>query len=145
MTRPLRLAAIALVLATVSHWPSLAAAAEAEALSPAQQQAIKRSIAGLRGEADRHIANEWSDAKKVAEVMCRPLALKQLRHDDRSIDRVFLGDDNAASLSLHGNTRLEGRGQARAGNSWKTFTFSCELDPRSGRAKAFTPRWDGTS
>jgi hypothetical protein len=114
-------------------------------LTGTQQQTIARAIESLHGKADREVARQWTDAKKVAEVMCRPLALERLRHAHRGIDRVFLGDADAASLSLHSNALLEGIGQARVDNDWKTFAFSCGLDPRSGRAISFTVHWDDPS
>lgn len=110
-------------------------------LSPAQQRSIAEAIGRLHGVADRDVASQWSDAKKVAEVMCRPLALQRLRQTDRAIDRVFLGDTNPQSLSLAGNTLLQGTGQARSGNAWKTFSFACKLDPASGRASTFAVHW----
>lgn len=145
MPRTRRLAPAASLIALLPLLAPVCAAAadgQAEDLTPAQRQTVASAIAALHTAADRHVASEWSDAKKVAETMCRPLALERLRHRDHSIDRVFLGDASAESLTLQGNTRLRGSGQARAGSDWKPFTFTCELDPRSGRASAFDVKWD---
>jgi hypothetical protein len=40
-------------------------------------------------------------------------------------------------LHLLGNRLLGGSGQVRIGYDWQTFTFSCTLDPRTGKAISF--------
>ena len=83
------------------------------------------------------MAMEWSDAKKVAETMCRPIALKYFQKQFRDADRVFLGNVQSDSLKLQSNELLTGTGQVRAGGTWHYFTFSCQLNPRNGRAVSF--------
>jgi len=111
-------------------------------LTDSQRQALDRAIGTLRTPADRNVASQWSDAKKVAEVMCRPLALQELKRTDAKVDRVFLGDDTPQSLTLKGNTVLEGKGQARGRKGWRNFTFTCSLDAETARATAFEPEFE---
>ena len=78
----------------------------------------------------------WN-AKKVSETMCRPAALRYFRKQFRDADRVFLGDAQSDSLKLESNELLTGTGQVRAGGTWHYFKFSCQLNPRNGRAVSF--------
>lgn len=120
-----------------------AVAQDSSPLTDSQRQALDRAIGTLRTPADRNVASRWSDAKKVAEVMCRPLALQELKRTDAKVDRVFLGDDTPQSLSLKGNTVLEGSGQARGRTGWRNFTFACALDAQTARAKSFEATFEG--
>jgi len=106
-------------------------------LSQAQQHVVDAQIAELRTSEDRALASEWSDAKKVAEFICRPLALSELKKWNKDADRVFLGTDDPNTLDLATNRLLTGSGQVRTGNDWTTFTFECELDADSGTALSF--------
>lgn len=133
----------ALLAALVATAAYPAAAQDSSPLTDSQRQALDRAIGTLRTPADRNVASQWSDAKKVAEVMCRPLALQELKRTDAKVDRVFLGDDTPQSLSLNGNTVLEGRGQARGRSGWRNFTFTCALDPQTARATAFEAKFEG--
>ena len=107
------------------------------ALSAAEIVAVKHRIATLRSPVDRHVANEWSNAKKVAELLCRPAALPVLKTQVAGVDRVFLGTDDPKTLSLESDRKLTGSGSARAPQGWRDFTFTCELDPGTGKAIAF--------
>src|SRR5262249_20661733 len=73
----------------------------------------------------------------AAEFICRPLAMRVLKRRFKGADRVFLGTDDPSTLHLLGNRRLSGSGQVRMGSDWQTFTFSCNLDPRTGEAVSF--------
>ncbi|RPE79977.1 hypothetical protein [Vulcaniibacterium tengchongense] len=136
-SRCTRLAAAA-ALATAAA----AAFAAEPALSPAQQAAVDRRIAALRDPQERELARGWSNAKKVAEAICRPLALPALRKQVKGADRVFLGSDDPATLTLESDRLLRGRGQLRAGDAWRQFAFRCRLDPGTGRATAFAATLD---
>lgn len=103
-------------------------------LSSAQQQRIAKSIASLKYPQERALANAWSPAKKVAEILCKPEALRALRRKDPSIDRVFLGDNTPGSLDLVSNRVLKGKGMARNASGWSDMSFSCRLDPTTGKA-----------
>lgn len=133
----------ALLAALVATAAYPAAAQDSSPLTDSQRQALDRAIGTLRTPADRNVASQWSDARKVAEVMCRPLALQELKRTDAKVDRVFLGDDTPQSLSLKGNTVLEGNGQARGRSGWRNFTFTCRLDAQTARATAFEATFEG--
>ena len=113
------------------------AASGAVHLSSAQVTVVARQIAKLRYPQERSVASRWSDAKKAAEFICRPLAMKMLKQHFKDADRVFLGTDEPRTLRLLSNSRLSGTGQVRTGYNWQTFTFSCAMDPRTGKAVSF--------
>lgn len=125
----------ALFLAITMASPS-AAAPDTRHLSPVQASAIAGEIAKLKYPQERSLASQWSDAKKVAEFICRPLATAVLKRESNA-DRVFLGTDDPHTLHLLSDRELQGSGQYRSGDDWRTFTFSCALDPRNGTATAF--------
>jgi hypothetical protein len=109
----------------------------ATVLSKAQQDIVTAQIAELQTSDERAIASEWSDAKKVAEFICRSLAMTELKKWNKDADRVFLGTDDPDTLDLTTNRLLTGSGQVRTGNDWTTFTFNCELDTGTGKALSF--------
>ena len=108
------------------------------ALSVAETAAVNRQIATLHSSVDRSVAKGWSNSKKVAEILCRPAALPALKKQIPGVDRVFLGTDDPKTLNLEGNQKLTGTGSARAPKGWQDFTFTCELDPATGKATTFT-------
>ena len=108
-------------------------------LSATQNVVVNRKIATLKSPADRHVAEGWSNAKKVAELLCRPAALSSLRRQTPGVDRVFLGTDDPHTLNLESNRRLTGSGEFRTDKGWQNFTFACELDPETGRVTSFRP------
>ncbi len=106
-------------------------------LSHRQYQVIRNAFSKLHSPEERRMAMAWSDAKKVSETMCRPLALKYFKKQYSRADRVFLGDENNDSLKLEGNRTLSGTGQVREGSNWHYFTFECRLNPATGYATSF--------
>jgi hypothetical protein len=106
-------------------------------LSSAQAAVVTRQIAKLRYPQERSLASRWTDAKKAAEFICRPLATSVLKRHLKEADRVFLGTDEPRTLRLESNARLSGRGQIRIGYNWQIFTFSCAMNPRTGKAVSF--------
>lgn len=102
-------------------------------LSPAEAAAISRQIDTLRSSTDRSVAQGWSNTKKIAELICRPAALPVLKKQLKGADRVFLGTDAAQSLTLESNRRLTGSGQVRTPQGWQDFTFTCNLNPSTGK------------
>ncbi|WP_309084971.1 DUF930 domain-containing protein [Chelativorans sp.] len=112
-------------------------AVAATLLSKAQQDVIAAQIAELRSNEEREMASSWSDAKKVAEFICRPLALQELRKWKKEADRVFLGTDDPSTLEMTSSQTLTGSGQVRVGSDWDDFTFTCRLDPDTGKALSF--------
>ena len=138
--------AAVVILATVSMNAAPAgqaagqSAAQAEpTLSPAEIAAVTRQIATLHSSVDRSVANGWSNAKKVAELICRPAALSVLRKQIPGTDRVFLGTDDPKTLNLESNAKLTGTGSARNPKDWQDFTFTCEINPETGKATSFAP------
>lgn len=111
--------------------------AEEVILSQVQQNVIEAQIAALGSSEERALASEWSDAKGVAEFICRPLAMRELKAWNKDADRVFLGTDDPATLALASDGELTGTGQVRTGSSWTDFSFTCTLDPQTGEAKSF--------
>jgi hypothetical protein len=89
--------------------PYVAVGQEIE-LSAAEKKVIAQQIAALKASSDRHVAEDWSNAKKMAEVICRPAALRTLKKQDTSIDRVFLGTSDPKTLTLESNQKLTGIG-----------------------------------
>lgn len=110
---------------------------KAPELSAKQQSIVNRKIASLKSPVDRHLAEGWGNAKKVAELLCRPAALPVLRKEAEGVDRVFLGTDDPHTLNLESNRRLTGSGEFRTPKGWKDFTFTCNLDPETGNVISF--------
>jgi hypothetical protein len=113
------------------------AASDASHLSSAQAAVVAAKIAKLKYAEERSLASRWTDAKKAAEFICRPLAMRVLKRHFRDADRVFLGTDEPGTLRLLSDRRLSGTGQVRVGYDWQTFTFSCVMDPRTAKALSF--------
>ncbi len=120
-------------LGTIAH----AADGQELALSPAEQAVVSRQIATLKSAADRQVAEGWSNAKKVAELICRPAALPVLKKQAKGVDRVFLGTDAPESLSLESNQRLTGSGTFRTPQGWQDFTFTCDVNPETAKVTKF--------
>jgi hypothetical protein len=127
---------LGLVLLTAGFFPAGPGSA-ATILSAAEQEAVLAQISKLASPEERALASNWSDAKKAAEFICRPLATSELKNWDKDADRVFLGTDDPATLELADDRQLTGSGEVRTGSDWTSFTFTCELDPQSGRATSF--------
>jgi hypothetical protein len=106
-------------------------------LSDTQVKVIAGQIAALHSSAERGLSNDWVPAKKAAEFLCRPLALDALKTKVADADRVFLGDNDPATLRLVSAERLEGSGSVRAGSDWLTFQFTCVMNPTTGKATRF--------
>lgn len=122
----------------IAFCPLLNAADHPEpTLSPAETAVISRQVATLKSSTDRDIATGWSNAKKVAELICRPAALPILKKQIKGADRVFLGTDTPQSLTLESNRRLTGTGQVRTPQGWQDFTFTCNLNPATGKVIDF--------
>jgi hypothetical protein len=108
-------------------------------LSAAETKAVNQQIATLKASGDRRMAQGWSNAKKVAELLCRPAALPVLKKQANGVDRVFLGTDDPKTLTLESVGRLAGAGQFRTPQGWTDFTFTCDVDPETGKVTAFQP------
>ena len=128
---------VALLPAIVLIVSATGASADMSRLSPVQASVAAGRIAALKYPQERALASGWSDAKKVAEFMCRPLAMKVLKRRYKGADRVFLGTDDPGTLNLVNNRSLTGSGQVRTKSGWQNFNFTCGVDPRTGRAVSF--------
>lgn len=111
--------------------------AKEPALSAGEARVIDMKIESMKSESDRKVAREWSNAKKVAEVICRPRATAYWKKAAPGTDRVFLGTSDPSTLVLESDRRLTGSGQYRTANGWTGFNFTCELDPDRGRVTRF--------
>ncbi|MCC8365283.1 hypothetical protein J8V57_03155 [Xenorhabdus sp. PB61.4] len=80
--------------------------------------------------------NKWSDAKKIAEFICRPFALPIIQQLHKDADKVFLGDVSPDSIKLVSSSELVGAGMYRTDNGWKNIQFSCKLDA-TGKPQSF--------
>jgi hypothetical protein len=107
------------------------------ALSAAERHIVARGIATLKAPADRTLAANWSNAKKVAEWICRPAALPVVRRQDQRAGRVVLGTDDLKSLTLETNGRLTGSGLFRTVHGWTDFNFACEVNPETAKVTNF--------
>src|SRR5271165_6040575 len=134
----LKLGALLVFMLIQTGFSQTMAAPSEPALSTAETAAVQRQIATLHSSVDRSVANGWSNSKKVAETLCRPAALPVLKKQIAGVDRVFLGTDDPKTLTLESNQRLTGSGSARTPQGWQDFTFTCELDPATGKVTAFT-------
>ena len=139
MTGVMRVLGAAMLL-VISPLTAQSATPGEPALSAAQSKAVAKSIAALKRPEERQLASGWSNAKKVAEIICRPAALRTLKKQIPGADRVFLGTNDPATLTLVSNKSLVGTGQVRSGANWTEFSFACQLDPRSGKARSFTAK-----
>ncbi len=133
---PTKITAACLFLCT--SLPLLAATPKEPALSQAQAAHIEQQINTLKSPEERKLASEFSNAKKVAEMICRPLALPVLKQHYKEADRVFLGTDDPTTLTLVSQKLLKGTGQARTGSTWHDFSFACRLNPANGKAIGFS-------
>ena len=127
--------AVALALAMAGTAPATPAEPP---LSPAQKAVVEKVISRLKSPEERNLASGWSNAKKVAEFICRPAALPALRRQSPGADKVFLGTDDPTTLTLVSKRSLTGVGQVRSGSAWRDFTFTCALMPSSGKVAGFT-------
>jgi hypothetical protein len=132
-----RSAAGAIAALTVFVAMTRAVNASEPELSAAETTVVNRQIATLKASGDRRMASGWSNAKKVAELICRPAALSLLKKQTPGVDRVFLGTDDPQTLES--NSRLTGTGQFRTLQGWTDFTFTCDVNAETGKVTAFQP------
>ena len=126
----------AVVLSLLAVFATIARAEE-PSLSAAETAIFNRQVATLKSAGERKMAQDWSNAKKVGEFICRPAALSILKKQVKGVDKVFLGADTADSLSLLNNGQLTGSGQYRDPQGWQYFTFTCDVNPATGKVTDF--------
>ena len=140
MRQSLFVAVLSLVMGG-SSW-SFADQPQQPKLSGAEQSAIADQIGKVKSSSDRQVIKGWSNAKKVAEFICRPAAMRSLSKQDAAIDKVVLGTDDPATLSLESVGRLKGIGQYRRGDKWTDIDFVCDIDADTGKVSSF--QWMAT-
>lgn len=134
----LRVSAVFSVSLLLGTLPTIGQSSKKEpALSAGEARVIDMKIESLRSEADRKVAREWSNAKKVAEMICRPHATAYWKKTVPGTDRVILGTSDSSTLVLESDRKLTGFGQYRTANGWTDFNFTCELNPDRGRVSHF--------
>lgn len=121
----------------------LSAPVRTDVLTPEQQSYLEQEIrTQVKNDSDfRSVQAEWNEAHKVAEFLCRPVALEMLRKTLPEVDKVFLGDGKNGGLRLLSPSHLTGTGQYRSGGiNWVSFSFSCKLSPSTGAVTGFDYR-----
>jgi hypothetical protein len=111
-------------------------------LSRAEQAAIAEQVGKVKPASDREVVKGWSNARKMAEFICRPAALRSLAKQEASVDKVLLGTDDPSTLSLESAGRLKGIGQYRKGDKWTDIDFVCDIDADTGKVSSF--QWMAT-
>ncbi|HBC1286563.1 TPA: hypothetical protein ACGJPB_003365 [Escherichia coli] len=108
-------------------------------LNPAQVKHLNNVINHeVKGKDDRNfVYTNWTEAQRVAEFICRPLALKELQKRYTDVDKVIFDQGKHNMQRLISPALLTGNGQYRRGINWTTFHFACELSVKTGEAMAF--------
>ncbi|EAB7505583.1 hypothetical protein DQK33_19750 [Salmonella enterica subsp. enterica serovar Adamstua] len=126
----------------------LSSSLRADMLTFAQQSYLEQVMrTQIKNDSDfQSIRAEWTEAHKVAEFLCRPVALNTLRKTHPEVDKVFLGDGKNGGLTLLSSSLLTGTGQYRAGGiNWVPFSFQCALSPSVGTVTGFTYRLNASA
>ncbi|ECI4646614.1 hypothetical protein ID80_004776 [Salmonella enterica subsp. enterica serovar Ball] len=85
----------------------------------------------------KFVNNEWTEAQRVAEFICRPLAEKVVKNHFPAADKILFDQGHNNRHHLVSATLLEGNGQYRTGNNWVPFYYQCELSAKTGEALEF--------
>ncbi|EBV5086477.1 hypothetical protein DO659_24815 [Salmonella enterica subsp. enterica serovar Minnesota] len=120
----------------------------ADMLTSAQRSYLEQVMrTQIKNDSDfQSVRAEWTEAHKVAEFLCRPVALNTLRKTHPEVDKVFLGDGKNGGLMLHSSSQLNGTGQFRTnGINWVPFSFQCALSPSVGTVTGFTYRLNASA
>ncbi|ECC9460408.1 hypothetical protein DRW78_16050, partial [Salmonella enterica subsp. salamae] len=92
----------------------------------------------LNNQADRDYVNSrWTEAQRVAEFICRPLAQKEITRQHPGADKVILDQGKKDTQHLLSARFLIGNGEYRTGNTWTSFLFKCEISTQTGKAEKF--------
>ncbi|EHM1373180.1 hypothetical protein KFS96_004016 [Salmonella enterica] len=92
----------------------------------------------LKNQDDRHyIFDHWSEAQRVAEFICAPLAKNLIKQRFPDVDKIILDQGPDNKQKLISSTLLAGNGQYRVGNTWTPFSYECELSDQTGKATKF--------
>lgn len=92
----------------------------------------------LNNQADRdYVNNSWTEAQRVAEFICRPLAQQEIARQHAGVDKVILDQGKENTQHLLSDHLLTGNGEYRTGNTWTPFLFECEISTQTGKAVKF--------
>ncbi|POT56154.1 hypothetical protein C3432_19455 [Citrobacter amalonaticus] len=128
-----------LIFAAVWSCAVGSACADEHVLNPAQSSYLHSLIkTELRNLDDQNYVNSnWTEAQRVAEFICRPLAQKYVKSLFPKVDKVIMDQGKTNKQRLISSTRLTGNGQYRSGNSWTPFDYECQLSEKTGKALKF--------
>lgn len=126
----------ALVILAVMTWGVVSAQG---GLSKAQTAAIDKILSAMQP-ADRKMSTSWSDAKKLVEFLCQPVAMAELKKTFPKADRVFFGPDEEGvkKFVVDPQKSVAGSGTFREAAAWHDFTFTCTFNPETAAATSFT-------
>lgn len=85
----------------------------------------------------RDIVKEWSVEKQIAEFICKPAALNEVRKTAAAAEKVIFLDDTDRAPQLLPNGVLIGVVQYREGVSWHKMEYTCRLQ-ENGHLRSFT-------
>jgi hypothetical protein len=129
---------IVLAMTAIFVVPPANSAEPKAALSPMVKRRVDAGVAALHLRGERALANAWTPAKQVAEILCSPYALDQWKKKTPPADRIVLGDNTDQSLTLLADDSVEGDGMARTSDGWTEFRFQCHVNAGLGKVDAFT-------
>lgn len=115
------------------------AQAEEGHLNSVQAEYLEHLIhSQLNNQADRDYVNSrWTEAQRVAEFICRPLAQKEITQQHPGADKVILDQGKENTQHLVSERLLTGNGEYRTGNKWTPFLFECEISTQTGKVEKF--------
>ncbi|EJF5505686.1 DUF930 domain-containing protein [Salmonella enterica] len=126
------------LLCATGLWHAGPVCATAAVLNQVQRNYLNLLIERQVGySSDREIIKTWSESRKAAEFICRPLAKKIISEKYPSTDKVILSQGKEGDVYLKSSTLLVGEGAFRAGEQWMNFSFQCELSETTGKPLKF--------
>ncbi|GAN69177.1 hypothetical protein AA0473_1995 [Acetobacter orleanensis NRIC 0473] len=129
------------VAALLFSTPVFAAESTDTLPSAAETAIMTRQIAAIKNPQERAAVQSQSLAWKMTTFLCQKAAHAPLKRLGAG-SRFFLQDDKPDSQVLVSASLVKGRGQFRRpdGMNWTAFSWSCHLDPATGRVKKFEAR-----
>lgn len=92
----------------------------------------------LRTQSERDYVNKsWTEAQRVAEFICRPLAQHFIQQKFAGVDKVILDQGPKNTQHLMSANLLAGNGQYRIGNDWTPFHYECGISEQTGESLDF--------
>ncbi|EHH67996.1 DUF4232 domain-containing protein [Gluconobacter morbifer] len=110
-------------------------------LSPAEENLIASKVNAIADPAERRAVQEQGLPWMATTFLCQDAARPVLAGIGSAPHRFFLQDDQPDSQRIVTPSLLQGRGQfLNSGDGpihWTAFTWSCHLDPATGRVARF--------